>query len=169
MSDTALKTSVQDALNAQLQMELVSAYAYLAACAYFERSNLPGFAHWMRLQSREELGHAMKIFDFINDRGGRVELKAIEQPLADFPSPLAVMEQALQHERRVTASINRLYDLAVKEADYPTQVLMQWFVTEQVEEEKSASLIVEQLKLIGDDGTGLLLLDRRLGERTEEE
>lgn len=160
-----LNHKLQTALNEQIKNELYSAYIYLSMSAYFESINLPGFANWMRKQSQEEVNHAMKIFDFIHERGGRVELQAIDQPPVSFESPLKVFEMALEHEKKVTAMIHDLYKLAEEEKDYPTQVMLHWFIEEQVEEEKSASDVVEQLKRIGDDGVGLLLLDQKLGDR----
>jgi ferritin len=164
-----LKQSVQDALNNQIKEELFSAYIYLAVSAYCERTGLPGFAHWMRVQAKEELGHALKIFDFVNDRGGRVVLQTINQPGTDFGTPLQIAEKALEHERRVTSLIEQVYNLAVKENDYATQALMQWFITEQVEEEKNATLLVDRLRMAGDDRGALLMLDVELGKREEEE
>ena len=123
----------------------------------------------MRVQGREEVSHAMKFFDFIHDRGGRAALQTIDEPPTEFESALEVLQQALGHERKVTALIYKVYDLAVKEKDYATQALLDWFVTEQVEEEKSASEIVEHLKQIGNDPTGLLFLDKQLGERKAED
>jgi ferritin len=161
--------TVQDALNEQIKNELYSAYLYLSMSAHFEAANLPGFAKWMRIQAGEEQTHAMKFFDFINDRGGRVTLQAILQPPTEFTTPLAVFEQVLEHEGKVTAMIHNLYALALKENDYPTQVMLQWFINEQVEEEKNASHIVETLKLAGDKGGSLLMLDHRLGKRGGEE
>jgi ferritin len=160
-----LNKTVQDAINNQIKQEFYSAYLYLSMSAYCETINLPGFAHWMRVQYQEELVHALKFFDFVNDREGSVELQAIEQPPGEFQSPLDVFQQSLEHERKVSGLIHQLYEVAVKEKDYPTQTLLQWFITEQVEEEKSASQIVEQLKIIGNDGGALLLLDRELGAR----
>lgn len=160
-----LTKTVENALNEQIKNELYSAYLYLSMSAHFEAKNLRGFAHWMRLQGQEEVSHALKIFDFVHDRGGRVTLQAIDKPPTDFQSPLDVWQQALDHERKVTAMIEQLYALAVKESDYATQNVMQWFVDEQVEEEKHASAVVEQLKMIGDSAPALLLLDRQLGER----
>lgn len=157
--------AVHKALNEQIQHEFYSAYIYLSMSAYCDSINLAGCAHWLRLQAQEEVAHAMKFFGFINDRGGRVTLEALDQPPAEFQSPLTVFEQALEHERKVTASIHRLYDLAVRENDYPTQVLLHWFISEQVEEEKSAGDIVELLKLSGGEGPALILLDRQLGAR----
>jgi len=160
-----LNKKVQDAINEQIKNELYSAYLYLSMAAYSEASNLPGLAHWMRLQSQEEVEHAMKFFDFINDRGGRVVLQAIDQPPTEFESPLAIFEQTLEHERKVTAMINQLYELALRENDYPSQVLLQWFIEEQVEEEKNAEQILQTLKMIGDKPQGLVMVDRELGRR----
>lgn len=160
-----LKQSVQDAINEQIKNELYSAYVYLSVSAYFDTINLMGFSNWMRMQSREEVSHAMKLFDYIIDRGGRVALQAIDKPPVDFKSPVDVMQQALDHERRVTGMIEGLYELAVKESDYATQAQLQWFITEQVEEEKNASTILEQLRMIGDNRSALLMLDMDLGKR----
>lgn len=160
-----LGKAVQDAMNAQIGHEFYSAHLYLSMCAYFESSNLPGMAKWMRVQSGEEATHAMKFFEYINNRGGRPLMGAISQPPADFESPLDVFSKALEHERKVTGLINSLYALALNENDYPTQVLLHWFITEQVEEEKNASTIVEMLKRIGPSGGGLVHLDRQLGKR----
>lgn len=159
---------VQEGLNEQIRRELYAAYLYLSMMNYFEAEGLPGFAHWMRFQAREELAHAMKIVDFVNDAGGRVELGAIDQPPVDFDSPAAVMRQALEHERHVTADINGLYELAADQADYAAQVMLQWFVTEQVEEEKVAKELVDQLELAGDSGGALLVLDQKLARREPE-
>jgi ferritin len=156
---------VQDAINEQIKHEFFSAYIYLSMSAYFESTNLPGFASWMKAQAREEVTHGMKLFDFINDRGGRVALKAIDAPPIEFKSPQEVFEQALKHEQSVTRMINELYEIAEKAHDFATQVALQWFITEQVEEEKTADLIVEQLKMIGSDRPALLMLDRELGAR----
>ncbi|RME80811.1 MAG: ferritin [Caldilineae bacterium] len=163
-----LSKKLQDAINEQINAELYSAYVYLSMAAYFEDQNLPGFAHWMRLQHDEEQVHAMKLFDFLVDRGARVVLKAIDAPPVEFESPLQVFEAALEHERKVTGLINDLYGLALEEGDYPTQVLLQWFISEQVEEEKSADDIVQQLRLVGDYPPGLLMLDREMAARQPE-
>ena len=160
-----LSKTIQDALNEHMNQEFYASYLYLSMSAYCEEINLPGFAHWMRTQSQEEYSHAMNMFDFIVDREGRVILHPIDQPTIEFHSPLDLMQQTLEHERHVTRLINRLYELTVRENDYPTQVHLQWFITEQVEEEKVASNIVEQLKMIGDQGDALLLLDRELAKR----
>jgi ferritin len=160
-----LAKSVQDALNEQVQKEFYSAYLYLAMSAYCEASSLPGSAQWMRTQAAEEMGHGMKIFDYLNDRGARVTLRPIGQPPAEFASLLEIFQQALAHEREVTKSIHQLYALASKENDYATQAMLHWFITEQVEEEKTASLVAEQLRLIGESKPALIMLDRHLGKR----
>jgi len=160
-----LSRKLQDALNEQIVHELYSAYLYLAMQAHFEEANLPGFAHWMKLQSREEFEHAMKIFDFIHDREGHVSLGAIDKPPSEFASPLETFQKAYEHEQKITQLIRKLYELAAEENDYSTQVMLHWFIEEQVEEEKITKEVVERLKLIGDDPTGLYLLDRELGER----
>ena len=164
-----ISSTLQNAINGQINAELASAYLYLSMVAYFEEANLSGFAHWMRMQNKEETSHAMRLFDFVIDRGGRVELQGLDTPANNFTSPLDAMERTLEHERKVTSLIHRLYEASVEESDYAAQVLMHEFITEQVEEEKSAEEIVEHLRLVGEDGTGLLMLDARLGERTEEE
>ena len=163
-----LSQTFRDALNDHLKHELYSAYLCLAMAAYCESVNLPGFAHWMRLQADEEREHAMKFYDFIHDRGGRVILQALPQPPVDFTSPAAAFEQALAHEQEVTTMIHRLYGRAVEENDYASQVFLQGFVTEQVEEEKTASGIVATLGMIGDNKIALLMLDRELGGRAAE-
>jgi ferritin len=160
-----LSKVIQDAMNEQIRNELYSAYLYLSMSAYCESVNLPGFAHWIRVQAQEETTHAMKFYDFICERGGRVVLQAIDQPPVGYESPLGLFERTLEHERKVTAMIHDLYALAVQEEDYASQVFLQWFVTEQVEEEQSAAEIVEMLKMIGDKGHALLMLDRELGRR----
>jgi len=160
-----LNEAIQDAINEQIKNELYSAYLYLSMSAYCESANLPGFAHWMREQAKGEVGHAMKLYEFVNDRGGRVLLKAIDQPPIEFRSPLDVFEKTLEHERKVTEMINNLYSLAIQEKDYASQTFLQWFIDEQVEEEKSASQILEQLKMIGESTVPLITLDRQLAQR----
>ena len=161
-----LNATLENALNDQLNRELYSAHLYLSMAAYFETENLNGFAHWMKIQHQEEVSHAMRLFGYINDRNGRVVVQAIAQPPAEFESVQAVMENTLEHEREVTAMIEDLYREAQAQKDYATHVLLEWFIEEQVEEEKSALEIVEHLRRIGDDGTGLLILDARLAERS---
>ncbi|MBW8065371.1 MAG: ferritin [Nitrospira sp.] len=160
-----LSKKLQDALNEHIKNEFYSAYVYLSMSAHLAALHLPGLARWMRLQSQEEMSHAMKLFDFVLERGGRVVLKAIEQPPGQLQSALDVFQQALKYEQKVTDMIHRLYELAVKENDYATQVMLQWFITEQVEEEGAAGEIVEQLKMIGKEPTALFMLDRQLGGR----
>ncbi|NJN68591.1 MAG: ferritin [Chloroflexaceae bacterium] len=164
-----LSQTIQDAINEQIKDEFYAAHLYLSMSAYFEDANLPGCAKWMRLQSEEEREHAMRFFDYVNDRNGRVILKGLDQPPTEFSSPLEVFEKALAHEQRVTASINNIYALAVKENDYPTQVMLHWFIEEQVEEEKSASEVIELFKMAGDKGHALIMIDRQLGSRKDEE
>jgi ferritin len=160
-----LSKSMQNAMNEQIKNELYSSYLYLSMSAYYESLNLPGFAHWMRLQAQEELTHAIKFFDHINDRGGRVTLLAIDAPPIEFDSPLAIFKMAYEHEQKVTELIHNLYKLAIQENDFPAQSMLQWFVDEQVEEEKSALDVVEQLEMVGEHKMGLFMLDRELGQR----
>ena len=161
-------TAMQDAMNEQINKELFSAYLYLSMAAYFENKNLRGFANWMRVQAGEEREHAMKFFDFIQETGGRVLLKGIDAPKTDWSSSLEVAEEVAAHEAKVTASIYALYELALQEKDYPAQVMLQWFISEQVEEEKNAAEIVATLKLIEDRGTAVLMLDHQLAKRKAE-
>lgn len=159
---------VHEALNEQIKNEFYAAYLYLGMVAYFDERHLEGFAHWMRMQNAEEIAHAMKLFDHLLDIGGDVVLQAIDQPPSDFKSPLDVMQRALAHEQHVTQKIYELYALSVEENNYATQVLLQWFVTEQVEEEKSVGDIVGRLQLAGDSPEALLFIDRELASRVPE-
>jgi ferritin len=161
-----ISKTLVDALNDQLKHELYSSYLYLAMSAYCDDQNLPGFAHWMRLQADEEREHAMKFFDFIQDRDGRVVLQSLAQPPRDFGSPTGVFEQVLAHEQEVTSLIEQLYRKASAEQDHATQVFLEWFIAEQVEEEKTALQILETLRMAGDDKVGLLMVDRELASRT---
>ena len=153
------------ALNDQINAELYSSYLYLAMAAYFEDKGLPGFAHWMKAQSVEELGHVARLFEFVNDRGGRVTLEAIERPPAEWDSPLAVFEATLKHEVHVTQLISKLVDLAIEERDHATHNFLQWFVAEQVEEEASVNEILQRLKLAAESNHGLFMLDKELASR----
>lgn len=164
-----LGESMQNALNNQLQAELYSAYIYLAMSAHCEDENFTGAAQWLKVQADEEVGHAMRFFNFVQERGGRVELKQIEKPPKEFKSLTDVFQKALEHERKITSRINELYEMAVSKEDYPTQVFLQWFVEEQVEEESSAEQIVDKLKMVGDDKMALLQVDRELGSRQSEQ
>ena len=160
-----ISKNIENALNEQVNAELYSAYLYLSMESYFKAQNLNGFANWMRVQTQEEVSHAMKIYDFINERGGRVLLKAIEGPETDWDSALAVFKAAYEHEQKVTGLINNLVDLAIKEKDHATNSFLQWFVNEQVEEEASADEIVQQLKMMEKAPGGMFMLDRELGQR----
>jgi len=163
-----INKTMQDAMNEQINKELFSSYLYLSMAAYFEDKNLPGFANWMRLQADEEREHAMKIYDFILERGGRVELKAIDAPKSEWGSILEVVEEVAAHEAKVTASIHALYEVALAEKDYPAQVMLQWFITEQVEEESNAAEIVASMKMIEARETAVLHLDHQLSKRKAE-
>jgi ferritin len=160
-----ISKKMEEALNEQVNAELYSAYLYLSMESYFKSLNLNGFANWMRVQTQEEVAHAMKIYDFINERGGRVTLKAIEGPQTEWDSPLAVFEAVYVHEQKVTGLINDLVDLAIKEKDHATNTFLQWFVNEQVEEEYSADEVVQQLKMMENAPGGMFMLDRELGQR----
>ena len=156
---------MQEALNKQLNAELYSAYLYLSMSAHFQSVNLAGFANWMRVQAQEELAHALKFYDYVNERGGRVVLQPVEAPPSAWDSPLALFEHVYQHEQKVTGMINKLVDLAVEIRDHATNNVLQWFVAEQVEEEASADEVVQKLKLVGDDPSALFMIDRELAQR----
>jgi ferritin len=156
---------MQDAINEQIKHELHSAHIYLSMSAHAESQNFPGAARWLRLQFSEEQGHALKFFDYVIDRGGQVALQALPQPPQEFVSLLDLFEQVLAHERKVTGLIHRLYEIALTEKDYSAQSMLKWFIDEQVEEEKNADLIVDQLKMIGTQGPALFMMDAQLGRR----
>ncbi len=160
------KEKILKAMNNQVQEELNSSYLYLSMSAYLSDINLNGFAQWMRIQAQEELLHAMKIYDFIIARGGRVTLESIPIPQFEWSSPLAVFEAAYNHELHISACIDNLVQLATDEKDFATQNFLQWFVAEQVEEEAAADEIIQKLKLIGDAKGGLFMIDKELGLRT---
>jgi ferritin len=160
-----LSERMKDALNGQINAEMYSSYLYLSMSAYFESTGLSGFANWMRAQAQEELMHAMKFYDYVNERGGRVTLGPIEAPPSEWESTLATFEATYGHEQKVTGLINDLVNLAIEEKNHATNTFLQWFVTEQVEEEASAGEIVNKLKLMGDAPGGLFMLDRELGAR----
>jgi ferritin len=155
----------QEALNKHANAEFYSSYLYLSMSAYFQSLNLAGFASWMRVQAREELAHAMKFYDHIIERGGRVSLQAVEAPQFQWDSPLAAFEDAYRHEQKVTGLINQLVDGAVKTKDHATNAFLQWFVSEQVEEEASVDAIVQKLRLVGAAAGGLFMIDHELGKR----
>jgi len=158
-----IKENIQDALNEQINKELYSSHLYLSMSAYFESVDLAGFAHWMRIQAQEEVVHAMKMYNYINERGGRVVMKQIDAPQVEWESPLAAFEHAYEHEQFVTGLINGLVDLAEAEKDRASFNFLQWFIEEQVEEEDSASSVVRQIKLAGQ--AGLFILDKEMGAR----
>ena len=138
-----ISQAVLDSMNQQIMHELYSAYLYLSMSAYCADANLPGFAAWLRVQSQEEQGHAMKFYDYLLDRGGKITLQPIAQPPADFTSPLELFKQVYAHEQKVTGLINAIYAVAVAQKDLASQIMLQWFITEQVEEEKNASQILD--------------------------
>jgi ferritin len=161
-----LNESVQKALNEQVKNEFYSAHVYLSMCAWFEDQGLPGFATWMRMQYQEELQHGIKIFDFINDRDGKVVIEGVDAPPTSWDSPLDAFKAAHANEKAVSRSIDDLYNLADQENDHATKVMLQWFITEQVEEEASTKQAVDRLVLAGDDSSALLVLDEQLGSRS---
>ena len=160
-----ISKKIEQAINDQINAELYSAYLYLSMVAYFESVNLSGFATWMKAQTQEEIMHAMKMYDFVNERGGRVILKAIDTPPSEWDSPLAAFEAAYAHEQLVTGRINDLVNLAVEEKDHATNSFLQWFVNEQVEEETSADNVVQNLEMARDAPGALFMIDRELGQR----
>ncbi|MBD3226117.1 MAG: ferritin [Caldithrix sp.] len=160
-----ISKTMEKAINEQINKELYSEYYYLAMAAYCESIDLPGFASWMVMQAQEERVHAMRLYNFVHDRDGQVELFAIDKPRKEYDSILDVFENVLKHEKFVTQSINELYQLALKENDYPAQVELQWFIQEQVEEEKTANDIIQQIKMVGDHSMALFMLDQQMGER----
>ena len=164
-----MKDEVRAAVNLQINREFFAAYLYLAMAAHFADEALDGFAHWMRLQSKEEVGHGMRLFQYLIDRKARVELKEIEAPPSSFGNALSIAEQALEHERKVSEQIDRIYQLAANQGDYATQVHLQWFLNEQIEEENVAETLVDRLRMAGDDRAALLILDRELAARTSSE
>ena len=161
-----MNKKIATAMNDQIQKELQSAYLYLSMSAYCATESYPGMAAWLHHQWSEEIAHALRFYNFVIDRGGRVNLKKIEAPPAEFSSPLAVFEQALANEQAVTASINGLYELAQSEKDFASYPLLDWFATEQVEEESTVGQIVEDLRRVGNAGEGLLFIDSKLGQRS---
>jgi ferritin len=162
-----ISEKMQKALNEQINKEIASGYMYLAMAAYLESEDYPGAARWMRLQAAEENGHAMRLFDHIVDRNGKVVMDAIEKPAESYGSLHEVFKKVLEHERKVTASIHSLYELARKENDYAAEVELQWFITEQVEEEKTTEEILRQLDASDDRKHILFMIDRHLGKRRD--
>ncbi len=160
-----ISEKMQEALNEQVNKEFYSAYMYLAMSAYCDTIGLPGFSNWMRMQYEEESLHVTKMFDYILDQGGQVHLKMIEEPPKEYGTPLEVFEKTLEHEQYVTDLIHKLMDLAIDERDYATQTLLQWYVTEQVEEESNVNDVVAPLRMVGEDKGGLMMIDQQLALR----
>ena len=163
-----MNAQVEQALNEQIHAEFFSFYLYLSVSAYFTTQHLDGFAHWMRVQAQEEFGHAMKLFDYLNERGGTVLLKALDSPQSEWTSPSDAVEAVLNHERYISQRINDLVNLANSEKDHATTVVLHWYVNEQVEEEATADTLYHQVKMLEDSPHGLLMLDRELAGRTLE-
>ncbi len=161
-----LSKTIQKAFDTQIKDELESAYLYLSMSSYCNAENFLGFGKWLRLQAQEELGHGMKLFDYVHHRGGHASLQAIEQPKAQFSNLLELFKMVLEHEKKVTTRIHKLYQMTIAENDYAGQIELQWFITEQVEEEQNATMIVEQLKMIGDNKAALLMMDKEIGTRS---
>lgn len=160
-----IHSKLEQVINQQINAELYSAYLYLSMAAYFESINLPGFANWMRVQFEEEQFHGLKFYNYLISRGGRVKLEAIEAPQFEWKSPLEVFEHTLEHEKHVTALLNNIAEVAEVEKDRATRNLMVWFIDEQVEEESNAEKIINELKMIGGEGHGMLMLDREFSTR----
>ncbi|HUV42222.1 MAG TPA: ferritin [Sedimentisphaerales bacterium] len=160
-----ITSKLQNALNEQINAEFYSAYLYLSMAAYFESMSLQGFANWMRAQAQEELAHAMKFYDFINQRDGRVTLKQIAQPPADWDSAITALKTVHEHEQNITQLINKLVNLAAAQKDHATYAFLQWFVNEQVEEQQKTSDIVGKLKLLNDTPAGLYMIDAEIHRR----
>ncbi len=160
-----IKQRVADAINKQINAEMYSAYLYLSMAAYFESENLSGFSNWMRIQFEEEQFHGLKLFNYLHERGGSVELEAIDKPKTEWNSITEVFEETLTHERHVTSLINNLMDIALEESDHATASFLRWYIDEQVEEEAAAESILTQLKFIGGQGNAILMLDREFATR----
>lgn len=160
-----ISKEIETALNEQVNTEFYSAYLYLAMSAYCQTLGLPGCAQWMRFQYEEEIMHVTKMYDYILSQGGVIELLKVEQPPKEFGSPLEIFEQTLEHEQYVTGCINKLMGLSVDERDFATQTFLQWYVTEQVEEESNVNDIISPLRMIGDDKGGLMMIDQQLALR----
>lgn len=160
-----LTQKMEKAFNEQINAEMYSAYLYLSMASYFENKNLQGFANWMRIQFKEEWAHAMKFFDFVLERGGKVELEKIDKPQVDWKDAIDVMVETYKHELHVTSLIHNLMSLAHEEKDYASVSMLQWFVDEQVEEEATASALLEKLKMIEGKGPGMFMIDKELSLR----
>ena len=156
---------IEDALNTQINLEQFSAQLYLAMSAHCEKRSLRGFAHWLRVQAQEETAHAMKLVDFVLDRGGELALKSIAAPATDYGTITQTFEKILEHEKSITASISAMFELSRQEKDYASEITLQWYVTEQVEEEANVGQILDQLHAVGEQGGGIWYLDSKLGKR----
>lgn len=163
-----ISKKMQDAINEQINAELYSAYLYLSMSAYFESLTLGGLAKWLRIQFEEEQAHALKFYDYVLERGGEIELKAIAKPAAKWASPLAAFKEVQAHEQKVTGLIHKLYETALEDKDYASQVLLQWYISEQVEEEKNAAEIVAKLERIEAHDSAMLIIDHTLGKRGDD-
>ncbi len=161
-----LSEKLVNAINEQIQFEYYSAFAYKAMQAHFENEDLTGMANWMNIQFQEELSHAEKMFKFVCETGGKVTFMELKAPRNEFSSVLEVFEETLKHEQEVTSRINKLMDLAQEEKNHTAQIFLQWFITEQIEEEANVSHIIAKLKRIGEDGRGLMMIDQELEKRT---
>ncbi|MBN2723708.1 MAG: ferritin [Deltaproteobacteria bacterium] len=160
-----MEKKMLDELNNQINEEIFSSYLYLSMAAYFENSNFPGFATWMEVQAQEEMVHAMKFYGYVIERGGKIDLKAIEKPQSEWESPVHAFKAALEHEKHITSRINYLYKTAREVIDPATEIFLNWFVTEQVEEEANASEIVAKMEMIKDAPSAMYMLDKELGAR----
>ncbi len=160
-----ISPTMQDALNEQINLEQYSAQIYLAMSAAMEAKSFRGFGKWLRVQASEETTHALKLIDFLLDRGGRLELKTIQAPATEFGGPIELFEEVLKHEQSITGKINALFERARSEKDYASEIALQWYVTEQVEEESNVGLIVDRLHAIGDTGGAIWYLDKEMGKR----
>ena len=161
-----IKRTVESALNNQMNKEFYSYYLYLSMAAHFDSNNLKGFGHWLKAHGKEEAGHAMKLYEYLMSRGGKVLLQRIDAPPSTWKTHKDVFEDAYRHEQKVTGLIMKLVDLAKSEKDHSTEIFLQWFVTEQVEEEATANEILQKLQLVGSEGSALLVLDSELGKRS---
>ena len=160
-----ISKAMQDAINEHVGVEMYSANLYLAMAFYCESINMKGFAHWMRVQWKEEMDHAFKLAGYVNDRGGRISVVAVPAPPSEYKSPREMFDQTLEHEQHVSAQIHKLYEQALGEKDYATQNLLQWFISEQVEEEARATEIVEKLRMIGESSNAIFWIDKELRKR----
>jgi len=160
-----LSKKMENALNEQINKEMYSAYLYMSMSAHSTNVGLSGFANWFMVQYKEEMEHAMKIYDYVNSQGGKVTLKAIDKPISNFKDAMDMFQKTLKHEQFITKSINELVDLSIKEKDHATHIFLQWFVTEQIEEEGNDNDIISKLKLAGEKGNGLFIIDKEIGAR----